>query len=142
MVAVQPETQIVERMSAGVTTGLTAPGVRTRFGRIAPTALTTAPPDVVLRAPAALRVGLSWVGGLAAAPGAVSTVDRGRGGIDATEVTANVPAAGRPGVGPPAQPAMIITVETSPAVQADHRQEHRTCVTPALPRRESGRAPR
>src|SRR5437879_4553497 len=47
MVVVQPATQIVEWMSAWVTFGFAAPGVRARFGSTAPAATTTSPPVVI-----------------------------------------------------------------------------------------------
>jgi hypothetical protein len=43
-VALHPDAQIVSPMSAWVTDGLVAPGVRAEFGRTAPAALSAMPP--------------------------------------------------------------------------------------------------
>lgn len=61
MVAVHPDTQIVWPILAWLTEGLTAPGVRARFGSTAPAALTTMPP--VLRVAGGLGV-TGTVGGV------------------------------------------------------------------------------
>ncbi|MGZ4493866.1 MAG: hypothetical protein ACXVWU_04140 [Nocardioides sp.] len=52
-VEVHPETQMVRSIVDWVTAGLTAPGVRARFGSTAPAALTTSP----------VRAGRAWAVG-------------------------------------------------------------------------------
>ena len=62
MVEVHPVTQIVRPMVAWVTEGLSAPGVRAEFGRMAPAALIVIPP--VLSAATGIAVTATFEGAL------------------------------------------------------------------------------